>query len=145
MYQHVLIATDGSELAEKAVAQGLALAKQLNAKVTAITVTEPLTSMVAGEAIYPTTLDDYDKAVEASARRILAGVREAAEKGGVAFEGVFVKDQHPAEGIVEIAKARACDLIVMASHGRRGVAKLLMGSQAAKVLTYSPISVLVCR
>ena len=145
MYQHLLIATDGSELAGKAVAQGLALAKQLGAKVTAVTVTEPFLSMVAGEAVYPTLIDDYDKAMEAGARRILASVRDGAEKNGIAFEGVFLKDHYPAEGIVETAKARACDLIVMASHGRRGVAKLLMGSQAAKVLAYSPIAVLVCR
>jgi nucleotide-binding universal stress UspA family protein len=74
-----------------------------------------------------------------------ARVSETAEKKGIAFEGVFVKDHYPADGIVETAKAKACDLIVIASHGRRGVAKLLMGSQAAKVLAYSPIPVLVCR
>ena len=145
MYQHLVIATDGSEVAEKAVDQGLALAKELRAKVTAVTVSEPLASMVAGEAVYPTLIDDYDKAMEASAKRILAPIREAAEKNGIAFEGVFIKDHPPAEGIVETAKARACDLIVMASHGRRGVAKLLIGSQAVKVLAYSPLPVLVCR
>jgi len=145
MYQHLLIATDGSELAGKAVDHGLALAKVLGAKVTAVTVSEPLASMVAGEAVYPTLIDEYDKAMETSAKRILDPIREIAEKNGIAFEGVFVKDRYPADGIVETAKAKACDLIVMASHGRRGVAKLLMGSQAANVLAYSPISVLVCR
>ena len=145
MYQHLLIATDGSELAGRAVDHGLALAKELGAKVTVVTVSEPLASMVGGEAVYPTLIDEYDKAMEASAKRILAPIRETAEKKGIAFEGVFVKDHYPADGIVETAKAKACDLIVMASHGRRGVAKLLMGSQAAKVLAYSPIPVLVCR
>jgi nucleotide-binding universal stress UspA family protein len=145
MYQHLLIATDGSELAGKAVDQGLALAKELGAKVTAVTVTEPLASMIAGEAVYPTLIDDYDRAMELGAKRILATVREAAEKIGVTFEGVYLKEHYPADAIVEAAKARACDLIVMASHGRSGVAKLLMGSQAAKVLTYSTIAVLVCR
>ena len=84
--------------------------------------------------------------METSAKRILDPIREIAEKNGIAFEGVFVKDRYPADGIVEtVAKAKACDLIVMASHGRRWVAKLLMGSQAVNVLAYSPISVLVCR
>jgi nucleotide-binding universal stress UspA family protein len=145
MYQHLLIATDGSELAGKAVDHGLALAKVLAAKVTAVTVSEPLASMVAGEAVYPTLIDEYDKAMETSAKRILDPIRENAEKNGIAFEGVFVKDRYPADGIVETAKAKSCDLIVMASHGRRGVAKLFMGSQAANVLAYSPIPVLVCR
>jgi nucleotide-binding universal stress UspA family protein len=145
MYQHLLIATDGSELAGKAVDHGLALARELGAKVTAVTVSEPFASTVAGEAVYPTLIDEYDKAMEASAKRILDPLRETAEKNGIAFEGVFLKDRYPADGIVETAKAKACDLIVMASHGRRGVAKLLMGSQAAKVLAYSPIPVLVCR
>ena len=145
MYRHLLIATDGSELAEKAVAQGLALAKELGAKVIALTVTEPFASMVAGDAVYPTLIVEYDKAIELSAKKILAPVRNAAGKIGVPCETIHAKEQYPAEGIVETAKARGCDLIVMASHGRRGVAKLLMGSQAAKVMAYSPIPVLICR
>jgi len=145
MYRHLLIATDGSELARKAVVQGLELAKELGAKVTAITVTEPLAPMVAGEAVYPTQIDEYEKAMAAAAKKILAPVCEEAEAKAVACEGLYLKDQYPAEGIVETAKARECDLIVMASHGRRGVARLLLGSQAANVLAYSSIPVLVCR
>jgi nucleotide-binding universal stress UspA family protein len=124
MYRHVLIATDGSELAQKAVVHGLALAKELGAKVTAITVTEPLASMVAGEPVYPTQIDEYEKAMASSAKKILAPVCEAADAKAVACEGIYLKDQYPAEGIIETAKARGCDLIVMASHGRRGVARL---------------------
>lgn len=145
MYQHVLIATDGSELGEKAVAHGLGLAKKLNAKVTAVTVTQPLASLVGDEAVYPTLIVDYDKAIEATAGRVLARVCEAARKNDVHCEAVHVKDQYPAEGIVQTAKAKGCDLIVMASHGRRGLTKLLLGSQATKVLTYSSVPVLVCR
>jgi len=145
MYRHLLIATDGSELAEKAVAQGLALAKELAAKVTAVTVTEPLAPMVGGEAVYPTLIVDYDKAIEASAKKILAPIREAAVTKGVACDTVHAKDQYPADAIVETAKAKACDLIVMASHGRRGLTKVLMGSQTTRVLTHSSIPVLVCR
>src|SRR5215216_6277981 len=79
MYQHLLIATDGSELAGKAVDHGLALAKELGAKVTAVTVSEPLASMMAGEAVYPTLIDEYDKAMEASAKRVLDPLRETAD------------------------------------------------------------------
>ncbi|HKF03809.1 MAG TPA: universal stress protein [Candidatus Sulfotelmatobacter sp.] len=79
MYRHLLIATDGSELAEKAVSQGLLLAKQLCAKVTVVTVTEPLTPIVGGEAVYPTLIVDYEKAIESGAKKILAPVCEAGE------------------------------------------------------------------
>jgi nucleotide-binding universal stress UspA family protein len=145
MFRHLLIATDGSELAEKAVTQGLMLAKELGAQVTAVTVTEPLAPMVGGEAVYPTLIVDYDEAIASSAKRILAAVRDAAEKIGVACEVIHVKDQYPADGIVETAKARACDLIVMASHGRRGLSRALLGSQTNKVVMHSSIPVLVCR
>jgi nucleotide-binding universal stress UspA family protein len=145
MFRHLLIATDGSELAQKAVDQGLDLAKELGAKVTAITVSEPLASMVAGRPVYPTQIEEYEQAMASNANSILAPVCEAARAKAVACEGVYLKDQYPAEGIIETANARGCDLIVMASHGRRGVARLLLGSQASKVLTYSSIPVLICR
>lgn len=143
MYRHFLIATDGSELAEKAVMQGLALAKGLDARVTAVTVTEPLTALMVGEAI--TAMPEFEKAAAANATRILSSVSTAAKQRGVQCETVHVKDQFPAEGIIDAAIDRGCDLIVMASHGRRGVAKLLLGSQATRVLSNSSIPVLVCR
>jgi nucleotide-binding universal stress UspA family protein len=145
MFKHILIATDGSDLAGKGVDQGLALAKALGAKATAVTVTEPMTALLVGEATIALPLDDYDKAASANAALILAGVGAAAAKAGVACDTLHVKDQYPAEGIVEAAKAQACDLIVMASHGRRGLSKLLLGSQATSVLTLSEVPVLVCR
>jgi nucleotide-binding universal stress UspA family protein len=145
MFKHILIATDGSELAQKGVDQGLALAKALGAKVTAVTVTEPLTAMLVGEAAIALPIDEFEKAASAGAAKILAGVSVSAAKAGVACEPLYVKEQYPAEGIVEAAKARGCDLIVMASHGRRGLSKLLLGSQATRVLTHSDVPVLVCR
>lgn len=145
MFKHILIATDGSDLARKGVDQGLALAKQLGAKATAVTVTEPIAAMMMGEAAIALPLDDYDKAAAASAAKILAGVSAAAAKAGIACGTLHVKDQYPAEGIVEAAKSQACDLIVMTSHGRRGLSKLLLGSQATRVLTLSEGPVLVCR
>jgi nucleotide-binding universal stress UspA family protein len=148
MYKHVLIATDGSDLAQKAEATGLALAKALGAQVTAVTVTEPWDPLSMGEVVersIPNPVADFDESVAAAANRILWRVTEAAKKTGVACGTVHVKDQHPAEGIIDAAKKRGCDLIVMASHGRRGLSKWLLGSQANQVVTLSPVAVLVCR
>lgn len=145
MYRHLLIATDGSELAEKAVAEGLALAKELKAAVTAVTVTEPVVSLFAGEAAIALPIEDYESAATTSAAAILARVSLASKTSGVPCETVHVKNHFPAEGIVETAQARKCDLIVMASHGRRGLAKLFLGSQAARVLGSSPVPVLICK
>jgi nucleotide-binding universal stress UspA family protein len=145
MYRHLVIATDGSELAEKAVTQGLALAKTLGAGVTAVTVTEPLASLLTGDASIALPLKDYERAAAANAARILGAVASAAKTSGVPCEIVHVKEQFPAEGIVETAKARGGDLIIMASHGRRGLSKLLLGSETAKVLSQTSIPVLVCR
>ena len=145
MYRHLVIATDGSELAKKAVEQGLALAKAIGAKVTAVTVSEPSPSLVTADASVVLPIDDYEQAAAASAAKILGEVGAAAKTGGVACDVVHVKDQFPAEGIVETAQARGGDLIVMASHGRRGLSKLLLGSQANKVVSQSSVPVLVCR
>ena len=144
MYKHILIATDGSELAGKAVTTGLALAKILNAKVTAINATEPWTAMVVGEAALAFPVEEYEKGAAESAARILSEISAAAQKQNVPCETVHVND-FPAEAIVETAKARGCDLIVMSSHGRRGLARVFLGSQATRVLTLSTVPVLICR
>jgi nucleotide-binding universal stress UspA family protein len=136
MYKQILIATDGSELAGRAVTTGLILAKTLKARVTAVTVTEPWSAMVTGEPALVFPIDEYEKAAAENAARILSRVSTAAKDAGVECDTVHVND-FPAEGIVETAKAKACDLIVMASHGRRGLSKLLLGSQASRVLTLS--------
>jgi nucleotide-binding universal stress UspA family protein len=145
MYKHLLIASDGSELAQKAVDQGLALAKTLSARATAVNVTEPWTAVAPGEVAIAFPLDEYEKGAAANAMKILKGIADAAEKAGVACETMHVKDQFPAEGIIETAKARNCDLIVMASHGRRGLMRLVLGSQANRVVANSAVPVLVCR
>ena len=145
MFKHLLIATDGSEVAEKAVVQGLALAKTLGAKVTVATVTEPWTAIVSGEMGVAFPIDEYDKGCAANAAAILSAVTAKAAAAGVVCEIVHAKDQFPAEGIIETAKQHGCDLIVMASHGRRGLSRLLLGSQASTVLTHSTLPVLVCR
>jgi nucleotide-binding universal stress UspA family protein len=145
MYAHILIATDGSDLAERAVEQGLALAKVLGSTVTAVTVTEPWTAAVSGEWAVAFPVEDYEKATAANAEKILDGVQQAAVGLGVTCDAVHVKDQYAAEAIVEEAKARGCDLIVMASHGRRGIAKFVLGSQATRVLAHSSVPLLICR
>lgn len=145
MYKHILIATDGSELAQKAVEQGLQIAKLMQSKVTAITVTEPWTAAVSGEWAVAFPVEEYEKASAANAANILEGVQKVAAGLGVTCEAVHVKDQYPAEGIVEEAKARGCDLIVMSSHGRRGLAKFVLGSQATRVLTNITIPLLIAR
>ena len=144
MYKHLLIATDGSELAGKAVATGLQLAKALGAKVTAVTVTEAWAAMVPGEGAFVFPVEEYERAAAQNAARILADVAAQAQKLGVACETVHVTE-FPAEGIILTAKDKGCDLIVMASHGRRGISRVLLGSQAVRVLTHSTVPVLICR
>jgi nucleotide-binding universal stress UspA family protein len=145
MFTHLLLATDGSELAAKAVTAGLTLARDLKARVTTVTATEPWSAMVSGDDLpFTFPIAEYEKAAAESAAHILAKVAEEAGRFGLDCETVHVTD-FPADAIIATAKARGCDLIVMASHGRRGVARLLLGSQASKVLTLSTIPVLICR
>ncbi|HRN83730.1 MAG TPA: universal stress protein [Hyphomicrobium sp.] len=145
MYKHILIATDGSELAQKAVAQGLAIAKALDTKVTAINVSEPWVAVAPGEVAMAFPVKDYDESVTANANRVLSAVETEAKALGVSCDTLHVKDQFPAEGIIETAEKLGCDLIVMSSHGRRGLMRFLLGSQAIKVLTHSATPVLICR
>jgi nucleotide-binding universal stress UspA family protein len=145
VYKHILIATDGSDLAQKAVQQGLDLARQFKAAVTAIIVIAPYPVAQTGALMTTIPFQDYEKLVTQQAEEVLAPVRDLADKLGVSCDTAHVRDEHPAEGIIEHAKAKSCDLIVMASHGRRGIAKILLGSQATRVLAYSPVPVLICK
>jgi nucleotide-binding universal stress UspA family protein len=145
MFKHILIATDGSELAERAVSRGLELAKRLGARVTVVTATEPWTAVVTGEAALGYPPADYEKGASAAAAAALGHAGEMAKAAGLQCETVHMQDHFPDEGIVAAATERGCDLIVMASHGRRGIAKLLLGSVATRVLALSPVPVLICR
>jgi nucleotide-binding universal stress UspA family protein len=144
MFKHILIATDGSELAGKAVTTGLTLAKTLKAKVTVVSATQPWSTMVSGEVAFNFPIEEYEKGAAENAAAILAKVREAAKALGVPCESLHVVD-FPAEAIIDTAKGRGCDLIVMSSHGRRGIARALLGSQATRVLSLSTVPVLICR
>ena len=144
MYSHLLIATDGSDLSEIAVERGLKLAKSLSARATVITVTEPLPIVGSFETGIPFPEEDYEKGAAQLASSLLAKVAEKARALEVNCETVHVKDQTPAEGILQTATERGCDLIVMSTHSRHGLSLMILGSQANKVVTHSPVSVLVC-
>src|SRR3981081_3759808 len=139
MYKHILIATDGSEQSDKAVDQGLRLAKHLKAKVTVVTVTEP---PGFGTVPMPSFLDAYEKSAAENAARILGSVSKVAKKNEVACTVVHVKGDYPADGIINTGADKGCDLIVMGSHGHRGLTSFLLGSEATKVLTHSTVPIL---
>jgi nucleotide-binding universal stress UspA family protein len=144
MFNHILIATDGSEVATKAVSVGLKLAKKLAARVVVMTASEPLPATVSAETIAANLPTEYEKATKESAAKILGEVHGQALTIGVECETLHVPN-FPAQAIIETAKDKACDLIVMGSHGRRGIARLLLGSQATKVVTLTTVPVLICR
>lgn len=145
MYRHILIPTDGSDLSRKAIQHGIALAKSEGAKVLGVAVTVPFHVF----AINPDTLTDtpgsYQKRVAAEAARYLGQIKDAATAAGVSCDLIPLEHEQPYQAIIDVAKKNGCDLIVMASHGRRGVAALVLGSETVKVLTHSTIPVLVYR
>lgn len=149
MYKHILVATDGSEFAGKGVDAGLALAKALQASVTLVTVSEPWHDVMpadpSGLALSGELIEDDRKQKLAQAERLIEDIAAKASAMGVAFDGVFVPDRAPADGILETALAKGADLVVMASHGRKGLRRLLLGSQAQAVLTRGELPVLVVR
>lgn len=148
MYKHILIATDGSELAQKGLEQGLALAGALGAKVSVLTVTEPLRPEVANAALQGGIEDPigrYDLQIVASMKERFAAIQQRASEHGIAVELMHEIDAFPAEAIVRLAELKGCDLIVMSSHGRRGAKRLILGSQTAEVVAHTTIPVLVVR
>jgi nucleotide-binding universal stress UspA family protein len=148
MYQKILIASDGSDLAQKGLSHGLNLAKALGLPAVIVTTTElwsaiEVASNADGGHDNPIAL--FENGAAAGAKQILAHAEEEAKKHGVACETVHVPDQHPAEGIIETAKTKGCGLIVIASHGRRGIRRALLGSVANEVATHSEVPVLIVR
>ena len=127
MYRHILIPTDGSDLAQRGVAHGLALAKAVGARVTVINVLE---------AIFAVT-GDFASALDRAS--------DAAKEAGVSCETIQVEDVPPYQAIVATAEAKGCDLIVMSSHGLSGLSVILLGGVTNKVLTYAKTPVLVCQ
>jgi nucleotide-binding universal stress UspA family protein len=146
MYEHILISTDGSEVAQRGVDHGLSLAKSVGAKVTIVMVTERFPIYSSPDWIPgPNEIADYEARQKEAATKILADVKAGADRLGVDVETVHVPEAQPAEAIVATANKRHCNLIVMASHGRRGLRRLLLGSQTAEVLVSSSVPVLVVK
>src|ERR1700759_3234092 len=143
MYAHILIAVDGTDLSNRGLQQGLTLAKALGSKVTILTVSEPWMPLgvdVTGAALTEYALvEAYDKAESTAGDTILKQAAAAAEAAGVPAETVFMARLHPSDAIVETAETRQVDLIVMASHGRRGLDRLVLGSQAIETLSLSKV------
>jgi len=149
MYKHILVPTDGSKLSLKAVKTAAGLARACKAKVTALYVYEPYMPRAADESIVPMGLTRdqvaYKNAAEAAAKAALAKVEKGLAVAKVKCETASVSDPLPWHGILEAARKRKCDLVVMASHGRGGLAGLVLGSETHRVLAHSKIPVLVCR
>jgi nucleotide-binding universal stress UspA family protein len=145
MYKSILIPTDGSELAAKAVQHGMAFAKEIGAKITVLTVTVPFHVFTLDPQSVEDTVEEYKKRVQADTAKLFGTVAKVANAAGAACETVQVEHEHPYRAIIDTAKSKGCDLIVMASHGRRGVSAIVLGSETVKVLTHTKIPVLVHR
>jgi nucleotide-binding universal stress UspA family protein len=145
MYTNILIPTDGSELSMKAVLHGLALAKRIGSGTTAVTVLPPFHTLTTDSQMIEDTPSEYKIRMQAHAEKALGAVTDAAQAAGVACETVQVEHEHPYQAIIDTAESKGCDLIVMASHGRHGLAAIVIGSETVKVLTHCKIPVLVHR
>jgi nucleotide-binding universal stress UspA family protein len=148
MYANILMSTDGSDVARRGVEHGIALAKALNAKATIVTVTEAIlidygSGHSGGWIPTQAEIDSFDAACKERAGKVLDEARAMAERIGLSVELLHVPNSHPATAIVETAKSKGCDVIVMASHGRRGLRKLFLGSQTSEVLVNGSVPVLV--
>jgi nucleotide-binding universal stress UspA family protein len=145
MFKHILIPTDGSDLSRKALLYGVELARESNAKVTALTIREPYMVTAVDTFTLVGSQEEFEMTNQEIADRALEQARMAGEAAGVAIDPVQEVHDQPYRAIIDCALANRCDLIVMASHGRRGVSALLLGSVTTKVLTHSKIPVLVYR
>jgi nucleotide-binding universal stress UspA family protein len=144
MFKRILVPTDGSDITAKAVETSIALAKASGGQIMTISVKEPFPYSAISEMQPVPPQEFYDAQERIAAARVKA-VADAAHAAGVGCGGHTVEALHPWEAILDHAKSQQCDLIVMASHGRRGVAALLLGSETQRVLIKSPIPVLVVK
>lgn len=148
MYNNILIATDGSDFAQAAISQGIELARAMKSDVTVVTVTElwsalDMAQKVRGGETNP--IDSYEKHEDNIASKVLSEAEEIIKNHGLKCELIHIRDKHPADGIIDTMEEKGCDLIVMASHGRRGIKKVLLGSIASEVLTNSNVPVLIVK
>ena len=148
MYKHILVPTDGSALSGRAAKAAAALAKSTGARITALYAIPPLGQpMVVDGFVYDTEYSRkaYEEGMRKHADKALQKVRTEAHAQGVKCDAISVIEGNPWEAIVKATRAKKCDLVVMASHGRRGLQGLILGSETTKVLTHTKTPVLVCR
>jgi nucleotide-binding universal stress UspA family protein len=145
MYKQILLPTDGSELSERAVLAGVSFAKEVGASVVGVTALPDFRTFTADAALLESTEDEYLASSEQRGSKTLSTVTNAAQAAGVPCVTLMLRSDQPYEAIIRTARERQCDLIVMASHGRHGVAGMLLGSETQKVLVHSSIPVLVYR
>lgn len=147
MYAHILIPTDGSELSTQAVQKGVLFAKHLNARVTFLFVKPEFPLPIAGEGamLVPESREEFSRGTQEQALHILDSAMSVAQKELVPAQTRSDTSDQPYQLIIDTAKAENCDLIFMASHGRKGLAGILLGSETQKVLTHCNIPVLVYR
>lgn len=147
MFKHILVPTDGSPLSEGTVSRAISFAKDAGARITFFYAQPDFPMPIYGEGalIDPTTPEQFSKSAEAEAMKILNSAKSEADAAGVAADTDTVVNEVPYEAVIDAAERHGCDLIFMASHGRRGIAGLLLGSETQKVLTHSKVPVLVYR
>jgi len=146
MFKNILIPTDGSELSQRAVQMAIALAKVHRARITGIHVIPDYHLLIAYEGAFdPVTEERIEEEAKVRAENYLAFVRKCAQDEGVPCDTLCETSDHPYDAILKAANSRQCDLIVMTSHGRKGIAAVLLGSETRKVLTHSTIPVLIVR
>lgn len=145
MYKHLLLPVDGSELSLRAAENGIALASALGARVHALHVVVPLPAVPFLNEIIATSDAEYTDSAEEAGARFLAAVRQRADGAGVPCQCSLETDPRPHHAIVAVARREGCDLIVMGSHGWRGLDRLLMGSETQRVILESDVPVLVNR
>lgn len=147
MYKHLLVPSDGSELSARAVENAVKLAQTLNARVTFLYIQPEFPLPIAGEGaiMVPESREEFAQSTREQAKRILDEAEAVARKAGVAAQSRTAVSDIPYELIISTAETESCDLVFMASHGRRGLAGLLIGSETHKVLTHCQIPVLVYR
>jgi nucleotide-binding universal stress UspA family protein len=146
MFKNILIPTDGSERAQTAVRTGIELAKVHHARITGVHVIPDYHLLIAYEGAFdPVTEERIEEEAKTRAETYLAFVRKVAQDAGVPCDTVCETSDHPYDAILKTANAHKCDLIVMTSHGRKGLAAMLLGSETRKVLTHGKVPVLVVR
>ena len=147
MYKNLLVATDGSKLSDKAVAHAIGLAQAVKASLTAFYAAPdfPMPAYADGVVYEPVSRKEYAKLAAEDAQKVLGAVETKSEAAGVSCKTAFAIASAPWEAILAAAKKNKCDAIVMASHGRRGISAVLLGSETQKVLTHSKLPVIVVR